>query len=214
VSPEVATRTLGMFPLSTVLYPFGVLPLHVFEDRYRALMSDCIERDGEFGVVLIARGSEVGGGDQRVDIGTVARIAQVGEIEDGRMLVVAHGTGRLRVTSWLPDDPYPRAEVEEFPLGSGIGAPDAVGAAELAVRRLRSLLSELGDVPALPHDLDLTGRDEPTGWLLCDLAPLNLIDRQQLLASAGLGEQMTLLTELCDAMAEDVIGLLAGGGVE
>lgn len=211
MSPDVATRTLGMFPLSTVFYPFGILPLHVFEERYRLLMADCIARDGEFGVVLIARGSEVGGGDQRVDVGTVARIAQVGEIEDGRMLVVAHGAARLRVTSWLTDDPYPRAEVEEFPLGSGTADAEAIGAAVLAVRRLRSLLSELGEVPALPHDLDLSDQGDATGWRLCDLAPLNLIDRQRLLASVCLSDQMDLLTGLCDAMAEDVIGLLAGG---
>ena len=200
-----------MFPLSTVFYPFGLLPLHVFEERYQTLMSDCIDGDGEFGVVLIARGSEVGGGDQRVDVGTVARIDQVGEIEDGRLLVVAHGTGRLRVTSWMPDDPYPRAEVEEYPLLAGATDAEAVGPAELAVRRLRSLLSELGDVPALPHDLDLSGGPGSAAWRLCDLAPLNLIDRQQLLASATVEGQMQLLTQLCDAMAEDVIGLLSGG---
>ena len=68
------SRTLGMFPLSTVLFPQAGLPLHVFEERYRTLMAECLDGDGEFGVVLIARGSEVGGGDQRVDIGTVARI--------------------------------------------------------------------------------------------------------------------------------------------
>lgn len=53
-------RTLGMFPLSTVLFPCAGLPLHVFEARYRALIADCLASDREFGVVLIARGSEVG----------------------------------------------------------------------------------------------------------------------------------------------------------
>jgi uncharacterized protein len=200
-----------MFPLSTVIFPRTVLPLHVFEQGYRTLMAEGVGGDGEFGVVLIARGSEVGGGDERVDIGTVARISERRELEDGRMVVVALGTERLRVTRWLPDDPYPRAEVEPFPLGHGDGDADAVGVAELALRRLRSLLSELGEAPALAYDLDLSGRGEEVGWQLCDLAPLNLIDRQQLLASPGLGAQMDLLTGLCDAMADDVIGLLAGG---
>jgi Lon protease-like protein len=200
-----------MFPLSTVLFPRAGLPLHVFEERYRQLMADCVGSDGEFGVVLIARGPEVGGGDQRVDVGTVARIAQVGELEDGRLLVVARGTERLRVTSWMEDDPYPCAEIEEFPIESGRDDADAIGTAELAVRRLRSLLSELGEIPALPHDLDLSGRDEEAGWRLCELAPLNLLDRQQLLAAPRLSGQMELLTGLCDAMADDVVGLLAGG---
>ena len=54
------TRTLPMFPLSTVLFPHAALPLHVFEARYRRLMADCLAGDGSFGVVLIARGPEVG----------------------------------------------------------------------------------------------------------------------------------------------------------
>jgi len=89
------TYPLGMFPLSTVLFPEAGLPLHVFEERYRALMGSCLASDGEFGVVLIARGSEVGGGDQRTDVGTVARIANVAELEDGRLLVVATGVRRI-----------------------------------------------------------------------------------------------------------------------
>jgi Lon protease-like protein len=200
-----------MFPLSMVHVPGALLPLHVFEERYRTLMADCLDGDGEFGVVLIARGSEVGGGDQRVDIGTATRISHVRQLEDGRLLVMARGAARLRVTSWLPDDPYPRAEVEEFPVVPGSGDPDAIGTSELAVRRLRSLLSELGRLPALAHDLDLSGRDGEAAWQLCELAPLNPIDRQQLLAVPGQREQMELLTALCDAMAEDVIGMLAGG---
>ena len=104
-----------MFPLSTVLFPGAGLPLHVFEARYRALMAECLAGDGEFGVVLITRGSEVGGGDQRVDVGTLARIEQAAETEDGRMLVIARGVRRIRVESWLADGPYPRAAVEDLP---------------------------------------------------------------------------------------------------
>ena len=204
-------RTLGMFPLSTVLFPHAGLPLHVFEPRYRALLSDCLGGAREFGVVLIARGSEVGGGDQRVDIGTVARISQVTELDDGRMMVMASGTHRIRVHRWLVDDPYPCAMVEEFPDEQDHRDDDGLATAEGAVRRVRSLMSELGDVPAVAHDLDLSGDDRAVGWQLCALAPLNLIDRQQLLGSASLSSRMALLADLCDAMAEDVVALLAGG---
>ena len=200
-----------MFPLATVLFPTAGLPLHVFEPRYRALMADCLDRDGTFGVVLIARGSEVGGGDQRVDVGTVARIDQVAELDDGRMLVVSRGVHRFRVDRWLADAPYPRAVVEDFPVVRDGPDDPALAAAEGSVRRLRSLLSELSDVPALAHGLVLDGDDEEVGWRLCELAPLNLVDRQRLLASVGLRAQLDLLVELCDAMADDVVALLAGG---
>jgi hypothetical protein len=79
------------------------------------------------------------------------------------------------------------------------------------VRRLRSLLSELGDVPALPHDLEVTGNNEEIAWKLCELAPLNLMDRQQLLASTTLEDQLASLEGLCQALADDVVAMLAGG---
>ena len=60
---------LGMFPLSAVLYPHAQIPLHIFEPRYRALTRDCLAGDSRFGVVLIERGAEVGGGDQRMAVG-------------------------------------------------------------------------------------------------------------------------------------------------
>jgi Lon protease-like protein len=141
----------------------------------------------------------------------MARIDQVAELDDGRMLVVARGVHRVRVDRWLPDAPYPRAEVEDFPVFAGEPNDRALATAEAAVRRLRSLLSEMGDVPALAHDLVLSGGDEEVAWQLCELAPLNLVDRQHLLASVGLPAQLDLLAELCDAMADDVVALLAGG---
>jgi Lon protease-like protein len=205
-----------MFPLSTVLFPHASLPLHVFEERYRALMADCLDGDGEFGVVLISHGSEVSGGDRRVDVGTVARLTEVSGLDDGRMLVVARGRGRILIDRWLDDAPYPRALVEELPDRSPGDAPAvtaaaAVASAEAAVRRLRSLLSELGEVPALPHDLDLGGAGDESGWRLCQLAPITLVDRQQLLASPDLTTRMELLDELCAALSADVVHLLAEG---
>lgn len=209
------TDGLAMFPLSTVLFPGAGLPLHVFEDRYRTLMADCLDGDREFGVVLISRGSEVGGGDQRVDVGTVARIVQLAELDDGRLVVMARGVRRMRVDLWLDDQPYPRATVEDLPMAPGASDPAddeaPLAAAGTAVRRLRSLLSELGDVPALGPDLGLAGTVEDRAWQLCEMAPLNLMDRQLLLASPSLRAQLTLLCQLCDAMAEDVLAMLAGG---
>ena len=71
---------MPMFPLGTVLFPHMGLPLHVFEARYQALTRDCLDGNGEFGVVLIERGSEVGGGDTRFGVGTVALIAEAAEL--------------------------------------------------------------------------------------------------------------------------------------
>jgi uncharacterized protein len=203
---------LGMFPLSSVLFPGAGLPLHVFEERYRALMARCLEADGEFGVVLIERGSEVGGGDVRVGVGTVARIANVAELDDGRMLVVATGVRRIRVARWLADDPYPRALVDDLPDDTTVCSDAVLTGAEASLRRLRSLLSELGDVPALPHSLQIPGGPAEVGWQLCDMAPFVALDLQRLLVAGDLESRMRLLDDLCDAMADDVIGLLSDEG--
>ena len=108
-----------MFPLGTVLFPGGVLRLHIFEDRYKAMLRDVMADDRQFGVVLIERGSEVGGGDVRVSVGTGARVENTYELGDDCWAVLASAVNRIRVDRWLPDDPYPRAEVREF--------PDAIG---------------------------------------------------------------------------------------
>src|SRR5215210_7826858 len=104
-----------MFPLGTVLFPGAYLSLHVFEPRYRALVQACLDGTPEFGVVLIERGSEVGGGDSRFDVGCVARIIEAGESPDGRWALGTVGTRRVRVREWLPEAPFPRADLEDWP---------------------------------------------------------------------------------------------------
>ena len=109
---------MPMFPLGTPLLPGSVLPLHVFEPRYRQLVHDILADDSEvaeFGVVMIARGREVGGGDVRNDVGTVARVLDMRALPDGRYALAAVGADRLRVNAWLPDDPYPLADIDLWP---------------------------------------------------------------------------------------------------
>src|SRR4051794_34073883 len=101
-----------MFPLESVLFPYALMPLQVFEPRYREMIELCLRGDGRFGVVLIERGSHVGGGDSRFDFGTVARVVEAARTPDGRYLLATVGAERLRVRKWLPDAPYPRADVD------------------------------------------------------------------------------------------------------
>ena len=107
-----------MFPLGSVLLPGGILPLHVFEPRYRDMVRDCLRDDGEpeFGQVLISHGWETGGGDDRTSVGTVAQMLQVEAIDEDRYALVAVGTRRIRINAWLPDDPYPLADVDDWPM--------------------------------------------------------------------------------------------------
>jgi Lon protease-like protein len=176
---------MPMFPLGGVLLPGAVLPLHVFEPRYRALVDDCLAGDSEFGVVLITRGSEVGGDDVRTDVGTVARIVEAVKMDDGRWVLNTVGTRRIRVDRWLPDDPYPQAEVQDWPDDDPDAALDAAYQAGVSsLRRVLALKAELGE-GAAPATIELT--DEPgLGSLqLCALAPFGPLDQQRLLALPG-----------------------------
>jgi hypothetical protein len=200
---------LPMFPLSTVLFPGDELPLHVFETRYRALVDDCLAGEGEFGVVLISRGSEVGGGDVRVAVGTRAAIEQARRLPDGRWLLLARGVSRIRIGAWADDDPYPRALVVDDP--DDAGAPGALLIeAGRVVRRARALASEMGadlreGSPSTPS------ADEDDGWRLCAQAPLGPLDRQRLLEAPGPAARLRLLVTLMEAACDDMARLLAGG---
>lgn len=200
-----------MFPLSTVLFPGAPLPLQVFEPRYQRMMEDCLGTSRSFGVVLISRGSEVGGGEARCDVGTMATIERISTLPDGRSLLLARGTRRFRVERWLPDDPYPRAALAWLPdAPSGPLDPEGYDRAASAVRRARALLSELRDVPALDEPDPALSPEERT-WLLCGEVPLNPFDRQRLLECPGLTERLELLGQLAAAAADDLAALLAGG---
>jgi len=199
-----------MFPLSSVLFPHCRLPLHVFEPRYRALVDDVLAGDGRFGVVLIARGPEVGGGDDRTDLGTVATVEAAEVLPDGRWLLVARGLDRIRVTRWLPDDPYPAAMVETLPSAPATDGPALRGAAA-ALRQVLALLSELGDAPAPELDRAIGDGPEEVGWRLCALAPVNPLDRQRLLETGDPDERLATLGTLLGAVAEDVRRMLSHG---
>lgn len=204
-----------MFPLGSVLVPGLVLPLHVFELRYRALVRDVLAGDQEFGVVLIERGNEVGGGDTRTTVGTVARVLEAEELDDGRWVLATVGTRRVRVERWLDDDPYPRAEVADWPDADGPdGLADALAEVVTRLRRSLALAAELDD-PAAPSTIELT--DDPVlgSYHATALAPIGPADRQSLLATAGAADRLARLTQLLDeeiAVLEARLALAADDG--
>lgn len=216
VSPYAAqVGVLSMFPLQSVLLPGAILPLHVFEDRYRVLVERCLAEDEDFGVVLISRGSEVGGGDQRTDVGTRARIARAERNPDGRYGVLAVGIERFRVHRWLPDDPYPRAEVTPWP--DPRPDPDDAAAADQQLRRVAARLrrvlalrSELGE-PGVPATIDLEVEDLVlNGYLLVEVSPLGPLDRQALLATPDLNNRLSRLDEALAEVEIEAQARLAG----
>jgi Lon protease-like protein len=193
-----------MFPLGTVLFPHAFLPVHVFEPRYRALVQHCIAQRPEFGVVLIERGSEVGGGDTRFGVGTLTEIVRAAELPDGRYVLVTLGRHRIRVAEWLDDDPYPRALVERPVDAPGAAADPSYGAGlrddvGRELRRVLALRAELGAPAGDLAELELDGDPVRASFRAAAAAGLNPLDGQRLLelddATERLGRLHALLVE-------------------
>lgn len=196
------TTTLPMFPLGSVLVPSAGLPLHVFEPRYRSLVQDCLAGDGEFGVVLIERGSEVGGEDVRTDVGTVARIIESAELPDGRWALVAVGVRRIRVQRWLEDRPYPMAEVEDWPdPDPGPDHQIALATVTARLRRALALAAEAGD-DAAPATIELSEDPVLAGYQAAAVAPIGPLDRQRLLEAPSPDARLEALAVLLDEETE------------
>ena len=110
---------MPLFPLNTVLFPGMVLPLHIFEERYKLMIGRCLEEKRPFGVLLIRSGAEVGGGAVPHEVGTTAIIAGVQREDDGQMHIVSIGGERFRLRSLRHDLPYLAGDVEPWPMRGG-----------------------------------------------------------------------------------------------
>lgn len=190
-----SSRELAMFPLGSVLFPGMPLPLRVFEPRYVTMLSSVLAQPPhEFGVVLIERGSEVGGGDARFAAGTVARVATVGQASDV-IVLVATGGARFEVVRWLEDDPFPRAEVRELPqLEFDESTGVELGAAEAVVRTAVARASEFVELP-WPADVELSSDLTERIWQVAGIAPLNSLDQYALLRSRTASQLLSRLVE-------------------
>ncbi len=193
---------MPMFPLGMVLLPGGVLPLHVFEERYRQMVVDCLQADGtpEFGQALITHGSDAGGGDERAMIGTIAQMIQVEALDEGRYALVTVGTRRIRINAWLPDDPYPLADVDDWPDEDPdpSGLDVAVAASHARVRAALALAAELGDVHVDLTETEISDDPLVASYHLASLAPIGPADRYRLLAAPGPSERLDVLDEVLD----------------
>lgn len=199
-----------MFPLGTVLLPGASLPLVVFEARYRRLVEFCLEARPEFGVVLIERGSEMGGGEVRFDIGCVARIVSAARFGDDRWLLSTVGTRRIRVLRWLPDAPYPRAVVTLWDdADPGPRAAERRAAALTALRRVLALAAEMGE-PAAAATTPVDEDPVLAGYQMTALAPLGPLDELALLAAPTPDDRLDRLGHLLQDEASVLARRLEG----
>lgn len=199
---------LPMFPLESAPLPGEDLPLRIFEPRYRALVTDCLASDRRFGVVLIAAGREVGGGERRCDVGVVATIATHRKLGFGQHALTCTLGERIRVRQWLSDDPYPRAEVDAWPDEPGDPVSDSeIRAAEGRLVALYQRVSD-GRRLTMPPPEVLFG---PAGvgasqrlYNLVARMPIGPADRYAVLVAPSVADRLAAVSDAIDTFAARV----------
>ena len=190
-----------MFPLNSVLFPYMPLRLRVFEERYLIMLAELLRsEDARFGVVLIERGREVGGGEKRFSVGTIAEITQLGA-QEGFVGLIAQGTRRFEVTEWLDDAPHPRAEVSEIAeLEWNNDLWQLREETEQLVRRTLSVASEFAE-NVWPADIELSANPVAAAWQLAAISPLNALDQLALLSSTSFAKLLAGVSDMTSQAA-------------
>jgi len=182
----LAEKRLPLFPLGTVLFPRMMLPLRIFEPRYRQMLDDCLNGDETFGVLLIKEGPEVGGPAVPYEIGTTARILSVEKKAEGVINITTRGQERFRLRHTLHDQPYLVGEVEPYPLAD----TDASEVPALA-RRGTALLAAYMELLSRAAGAEIRLQRVPTdpqtiAYLTAMLLQVTEPAKQRLLSIAGL----------------------------
>ena len=199
---------IPMFPLGSVLLPAMPLPLRIFEQRYLKLLGDLVTSEKpEFGVVLIERGKEVGGGEKRMSIGTIASVTEIGTTQEFLGLE-SFGSQRFRVNAWLPDDPYPLADVELLPdLIWDDNLLPAKAHLETKVRQLLAFVSEFG---SLQFGADIEFSEDPMDacWQMAGVLPVGPLDQLDLLSSQSAEELISRTYEIVKTANETLTAMI------
>jgi Lon protease-like protein len=194
---------LPLFPLNTVLFPGQLLPLHIFEARYRQMIGECIQTGTPFGVVLIREGEEVGESAEPYDVGTTAHIVQVERLDDGRLDIVCVGHARFRIQQTYHDRSYLRGNIELWPW-----TPFDQSLPQLHVDQVRQRLDRYIKILAeITHsDVQVELPDDPAALANMAAAVLQVdaAEKQQLLTTNSIGD---LLDQIGVLLQHELRGL-------
>jgi Lon protease-like protein len=195
---------IPLFPLNTVLFPFTPIRLFIFEERYKRMIQNCLDKDQAFGVVLIRRGVEAMGPlVEPYPIGTSAKITETQRLKDGRMNIVASGQERFRILSLDKDAlPYLVGQVAPYPLQGDDPASLATSGKQLSywVRRYLRMLEQAGNTQL---DLNQIPQDAVRmAYMAASLVQIPTQQKQQLLT---IPEAVNLLEEVRAIYRREVV---------
>ncbi len=181
-----------LFPLNTVLFPGGPLPLRIFEARYVDMISHCLKENASFGVLLIREGNEAGTPATTYDVGTLARIVDWYQGSDGLLGVTAVGTHRFRLESVeRQHDGLNVGSIELLPDETPMVLPEQY---EPLTEILEAILDDLGRLYE-----DGERHFDDAGWVanrFIEILPIALDQKQLCLESANQQQRLELVTEV------------------
>jgi len=187
-------KSLPLFPLNTVLFPGMVLPLHIFEERYRRLLAQRAGFDPVFGIVLITHGHEVAASAEPpklAKVGTAVTLVASGQYPDGRSDIVVRGTRRFVFNDADWSTGYPTADVDWLPEPATTG-DEWEQIATLKEQLVSHVHAYVADVRAITGAeeiaLDLPEDPQALGWELAELLPMTAPSRQLLLEATTLAQ--------------------------
>jgi Lon protease-like protein len=207
----MSTFHIQLFPLHTVLYPHGILPLHIFEPRYLTMIEMCVEHDVPFGVVQILSGVEVGGKATTAEVGTLARIESVTRLEDGRMLITTVGTSRFKILASSYDgdcltavvEPYQDEPADDLALAQAQGGHREL--CELFLRYHKLLSTTLKQKY---HRIDLPNDPEMLSWVIPSFLHIQPDLKQAVLLCRSLTKRLLLVRELLEEETEKLAEMI------
>lgn len=173
---------IPLFPLNAVLFPHMPMALHIFEERYRRMMHDCLDQGTTFGVIAIREGREIGPSADPYEVGTLAQLRAADPLPDGRYNIVVVGASRFHVETLSRELPYLTGSVNYL-----LDAPSSLpGAAQLAQEISRRFVAYAKTVSALqqnPQQADVELPDDPEllSYLVAAALQVSVAERQRLL---------------------------------
>jgi len=183
-----AMETLSLFPLNTVLFPGQLLPLHIFEPRYKQMIGECIQHGRPFGVVLIRSGEEVGAEAEPHEVGTTAHIVQVEHTTDERMNILCVGSARFRIAETFHDKPYLTGQIELWPW-----EPFAAGSADVdrVQRQLDRYVQILAEMTDSKLEVELPSEPAALANVAASVLQIDSAEKQRLLTTVSIGQLLT-----------------------
>jgi len=212
------TFEVPLFPLSAVLFPHLLLPLYIFEERYKLLVNRCLADSAPFGVVLIKVGKEVGGPAVPHTVGTLARILHSQRESDGKMHISALGEARFKLLDWWRSEPYltGRAMLWEDAMGEEARVAILDNEARPLLRACLSLQMKLANQPFSPEEVELPPDSATLSYLIGAALELENLEKQRLLeipdVERRLGAEIDLLTRNNERLEVRLAERPGGGG--